>query len=138
MKTIVFISCVKKKKAVPCAALDFYDSAWFGKARGYAESLGPDKIYILSAKYGLAGAGQRICPYDETLNNMNAAQRKAWADRVLVQMRAAGINFNENAIFLAGRKYREHLIDRFTNAKVPMRELGIGKQLRFMSRRKLS
>ena len=135
MKKIVLISCVKKKRPVPCAAIDFYDSPWFQKARDYGSSLHPDEIYILSAKYGLARADQMLCPYDETLNAMNSMQRKAWAEKVLAQMKNAGIDFNDEVIFLAGQKYRENLIQKFANAVVPLRGLGIGKQLQFMKNR---
>jgi hypothetical protein len=133
MQKVVFISCVKRKKSTPCAAINFYDSSWFKKARDYAKSLNPDRIYILSAKHGLVDAAQEISPYDETLNKMGRAARTAWADKVLDQMERAGIDFNCNAIFLAGQRYRENLIHRFPNATVPMENMPIGKQLQFMT-----
>jgi len=135
MKKIVFISCVKSKKSIPCAAIDFYVSPWFKKARDYAKSLYPDKIYILSAKYGLVDSKHIISPYDETLNNMKSEQRKIWAEKVLAQIKNAGINFDDNVIFLAGQKYRENLIRNFINVEIPLRGLGIGKQLQVMAKR---
>jgi hypothetical protein len=134
MKIIVLIACVGSKKSSPCAALDLYDSAWFKKARDYAKSLRPDKIYILSAKYGLVDSAQILEWYDETLNNMKSKQRKAWAEKVLSQMSAAGIHFDDKVFFLAGKKYRENLIHKFSNAEVPLRGLGIGKQMQFMDK----
>jgi hypothetical protein len=134
MKTIVFIACVRRKESGPCAAVDFYDSAWFKKICDYAKSLCPDKIYILSTKYGLVDSEQILEGDDETLNNVTPKQRKVWAEKVLSQMSAAGIRFDDKVFFLAGKKYRENLIDNFSNAEVPMRGLGIGKQLQFMNK----
>jgi hypothetical protein len=41
---------------------------------------------------------------------------------------------NDEVIFLAGEKYRKHLLPVFIHTKVPLKGLGIGKQLQFLSR----
>jgi hypothetical protein len=132
MKKIVLISCVKAKKSESCIAIDFYISPWFKRARDYAKYLCPDEIYILSAEYGLVYSKQILYPYEKTLNNMKFVERKIWAQKVILQMKDAKIDFNDEIIFLAGAKYRENIINNFPNAKVPMKGLGIGKQLQFM------
>jgi hypothetical protein len=46
----------------------------------------PDKIFILSAKYGLLNPEQEIEPYNQTLNTMGAAQVKSWSENVLARL----------------------------------------------------
>lgn len=75
MKTIVLISCVSKKLNHAAKARDLYVSPLFKGNLAYAESLKPDVIYILSAKYGLLSQQDEITPYDVTLNAMNAAEK---------------------------------------------------------------
>ena len=50
---VVLLSCVKSKRARRCRAGDMYISPLFQKMMAYAESLRPNRIFILSAKYGL-------------------------------------------------------------------------------------
>lgn len=132
MKRIVLVSCVSVKKDESCQAWDLYDSAWFKKAKVYAKSLNPDKIYILSAKYGLLNPDEIIAPYNETLNNMTAMERKNWAEKVKQQMKNEGIKLTDKIIFLAGQRYRENLEEGFKKSEVPMRGLRIGQQMKFM------
>lgn len=62
---------------------------------------------------------------------MNKRQRKEWADKVIMQCKEKCISFDDEAIFLCGKKYREFLIDEFKNSKVPLEHMGIGEQLAF-------
>ena len=128
----VFISCVKSKKNKPSKASELYTSTLFKYSLRYALSLTKrDKIFILSAKYGLVKLDDIIQPYELSLKNMNKRQRKEWAYKVYKQLVREGIDFNEEAIFLCGKKYREFLITKFTNAKAPLKDLRFGKQLEF-------
>jgi len=67
-------------------AQDLYISALFQKNLQYAKSLNPDKIFILSAKYGLLKLDEEIEPYDKTLNRMRSYEIKEWANSVLSQL----------------------------------------------------
>ena len=49
----VFITCTSEKASHRCKAKDMYTSALFKKCWEYAQTLNPDKIYILSAKHHL-------------------------------------------------------------------------------------
>ncbi len=101
----------------------------------YAESLKPDAIYILSAKYGLVDPEQVIPPYNETLNTMKSGQVKDWALDVIDQMEGK-INFQKDEIiFLAGERYRKFLQPLCRNASVPLEGLGIGKQLSWLKKK---
>lgn len=127
---IIFISCVKKKADFPCKAKDLYISDLFRKSYNYAIKHA-DKVYILSAKYGLLHPDDVIEPYEKTLGSFSEAQRKAWARRAFEQFVNAGGDPNEQAMFLCGEKYRKHLMKMFPNSMAPLKGLGLGKQLKW-------
>lgn len=132
--TVYLVSCVSKKRAQECAARDLYVSALFCKARRYAEASGCP-WYILSAEYGLVSPDQIVAPYERTLNTMAVADRRAWAERVAVQL-AAAVPDLARVVFLAGERYREflaqHLIRRGVVVSIPMEGLRIGEQLSWL------
>ena len=67
MAKIVLLSCTKSKLDKPCPAKDMYSpSPMFQKTKAYGEALKPDKMFILSAKYGLLPMDKQIEPYDLT------------------------------------------------------------------------
>lgn len=115
-------------------AKDLYISPFFKKNYAYARSLNPDKIFILSAKYGLVEKDEVIAPYDLTLNTMNKKERSLWAERVVEQLKGKVSFKKDEAIFLAGEKYREDLFPLFTKASAPLQGLGIGRQLQWLDR----
>lgn len=132
MKKVVLISCVSTKLPRKAKAKDLYISPLFKMNFAYAQSLQPDAIYILSAKYGLVHPDQEIDTYNETLNTMKSIQVKDWALDVIDQAHGK-IDFrNDEIIFLAGDKYRKFLQPLSRNARVPMEGLGIGKQLAWL------
>ena len=135
MKTIVLLSCVKQKLSVPAIAKEIYISDFFQKTFKYAESLRPDKIFILSAKHHLLSPEQKIEPYELTLNNMRVAERKKWASNVTEQLNDQADLENDKFIFLAGQKYREFLVPAIKKFEVPMQGLQIGKQLSWLKRK---
>lgn len=136
-RTVTFVSCVATKLSEPAPARDLYTSPWFRKARLYAErSAAP--WFVLSAAYGLVSPDQVISPYDETLNHMPVVSRRRWSESVLAAL-AVTAPAMEVAILLAGRRYREFLQggleNRSVEVDVPMRGMGIGKQLAWLSMR---
>lgn len=135
MRTIVLIACSKQKQAKPAPARDLYSSPLFRKSLAHAESLGADAIYVLSAKHGLLSADQIVAPYDETLSAMSRHDTRAWSQRVLAQLTAVCDVKQDRIIFLAGKTYRQDLLVHMTNFEVPMKGLGIGQQLQFLTRK---
>jgi hypothetical protein len=135
MKTIILISCAKKKKHCKAKAKDLYTSQLFKKSLRYAEYQNPDKIFILSAKHELLDLETEIEWYDKTLNKMTATEVKAWAERVLEQLKQQADLNADRFIILAGDKYRKHLIPHLKNKKIPLLGLGFGKQLQFLKRK---
>ena len=135
-KTVALVACVSKKRSTPSPARDLYISDWFLKASIYARHAA-DEWYILSAKYGLIRPDAMIEPYDETLNTMPIAARRAWAKKVLYALRER-LESGDIVIILAGTKYREHLVapirEMGCDVEIPMEGLRIGEQLSWLSR----
>ena len=132
MEKIVLISCVSKKLSKKSKAQDLYISPLFQYNLKYAKSLKPDKILILSAKYGLLNLDEEIEPYNETLNGMNSNEVKEWANSVLNELSKVCDIKKDEFIFFAGDKYRKYLISHINNYKIPLKGLGIGKQLKYL------
>jgi hypothetical protein len=80
---IALISCSKEKKNYPCPAHELYSASnLFSLSYQYAKKYA-DKIYILSAKYGLVAEDCILKPYNQTLNEMGRQQQLSWANSVL-------------------------------------------------------
>ncbi len=133
MRTVVLISCVSQKLDYKSKAKDLYVSTLFKKNIAYAEKLQPDKVYILSAKYGLLRLDDMIEPYDLTLNTMKAKEKKVWSNDVLGQLKKVEDVSNTKFIFLAGVNYRKYLVEHMPYYEVPMKGLPIGKQLQYLT-----
>ena len=132
MRHMVLIACGKRKGSVRDRARDLYQGELFRKSLAYAQSLSPDAIYILSAKHGLLALDAEVDPYDVTLKVMNKEQRAAWASSVLRQLRQVAHPTEDRFTFLAAEAYRKQLLPHLTHHQIPMRGLGIGRQLRFL------
>ena len=131
----VFISCVKTKRSSRCMAKDMYISPLFKKAYQYALKFVPeDKIYILSAKYGLTHSSQLIDPYEKTLNAEKDKERKVWAYNVIQQMKAKGISLDASIMLLGGVNYTKYLSIVLKNASCPLKGLSMGKTLQWYNK----
>lgn len=135
IKKIVLISCVKSKMDRPAKAKDLYTSPYFKYNLAYAYKLKPDSIFILSAKYGLVELDQVIAPYEKTLKNMPAREKKAWAEQVLASLRKRASLKADYFIILAGNDYRENLIPELCHYEVPFIGLDLFQQLHELKRR---
>ena len=135
-KKIVLISCVSKKETEACKAKDMYLSPLFKMSWEYAKQFSPDKVFILSAKHHLLDPEQRIDPYNVTLYTFAAAERKAWAQRVLSGLEAAGLDLeHDEFVLLAGKKYYEYLLGEggIRNFTLPLHgHGGIGCILKYL------
>ena len=133
MAKIVLISCVSKKLNHKSKAQDLYVSSLFQKNLRYAKLLNPDKIFILSAEYGLLSLNEEVEPYDKTLNKMSSNEIKEWANSVIIQLQKVSDLDNDEFLFLAGDNYRKFLLPHIKDYKIPMLGLGIGKQLKWLT-----
>lgn len=136
MAKIVLISCVKSKQPYKCTAETMYISPLFRGMLGYARQLNPDKIFILSAKYGLLKLADEIEPYEQTLATMKKVERQIWAQGVLTQLRDEADLLRDEFTFLAGAHYRSELVPHIRNVAVPMRGLGLGLQKQWLKRQR--
>lgn len=102
---IALISCSKLKADHPCSARELYaPSQLFSLSYQYAKR-NADKVYILSAKYGLVEETDVIAPYDLTLADLPEHRQRDWANYVLAQM-GERFNLEHNTfLILAGRCY---------------------------------
>ena len=132
MARIVLISCVSKKLNYRAKAGELYTSPLFKMGLSYACSLNPDKIYILSAKYGLLDLETEIEPYEVTLNKMPDREIRKWAEKVVEDLKKTANLKSDEFIFLAGDRYRKYIAAHLAKYSVPMKGLGIGKQLKFL------
>jgi len=126
---VYLVACVSQKLDRRARAADLYRSDWFRKARTYVEEAGAP-WYVLSAAHGLVPPSKRLNPYDVTLRDLSAAERRLWGEKTVSQLRRAiGARHPGPIVFLAGRLYREPLLafagDR---AAIPMQGMGIGQQ----------
>lgn len=129
---VVVLTCSKKKHQQPVRAKYLYNSDYFRSSYKYAQSLDPDEIFILSAKYHLVRPYQIIHPYDLSMNQMSASDRRKWAQIVLHKLEQVSNIRNTHFTFLGAYKYREHLIPHISNYSTPTAGMGIGKQLQWL------
>lgn len=126
---IVFLSCTKSKLKGAHLAKDIYSSPLFNKSYQYAQSLKPDKILILSAKYGVLELDDVISDYEETLNSKPDRHIKQWSYNVCKQLESKGISYNEEVMFLTGENYHKYIKLKFVNKHIPLQGLSLGRRL---------
>ena len=144
MKRIVLISCVSKKGINRAKAKDLYKSTLFKYSLAYANSLHPDKIYILSALHHLLELETEIEPYDVTLCNvpknkrkaglkvLNPEEKKAWGDIVIEQLSNQADIKNDHFIILAGQEYIKPIAEHLSHIELPLNGLGQGNRVKFL------
>jgi len=132
-RPVHLVACVGQKLPHAARAGHLYQSDWFRKARAYAMMKG-GRWFILSALHGLVPPSRSIEPYNVTLADMTAAERRAWGERVSAQLDEQ-IGPRTPVVFLAGRLYRDPLTAwAGSRAIVPMEGLGIGEQKAWLAR----
>lgn len=121
------IACSQSKLDTAAQARDLYTGQAFKMARQLAERTGRPYL-ILSALYGLVEPMQALAPYNLYLGTASKAFRAQWAQDVNAALAQRGIT---HAVALAGAAYLDGLsidLDR------PLKGLGIGQQLGYLSR----
>lgn len=136
MTTIALVGCAAAKLSRPAPARDLYVSQLFKKAAAYAEA-NSDRWYVLSAKYGLVASDKVIEPYDAKLGTKTGPPIWDWASMVRDQLNDELWRTGEplaELLVLAGEQYRTFLrLDNWPR-RVPMKGLGIGQQLGYLTR----
>jgi len=133
VKRIGLVACAKSKRDKALPAKELYSSELFKKTIRYSHR-SYDRWYILSAKYGLVEPDTVLQPYDETLNSKPFGERRRWADKTAKQLESILPGPDQCLVFFhAGATYREFLfeklVERGYHCEIPLKGLGIGKQL---------
>jgi len=125
---IALISCTKRKKTYKCPARELYsESPWFCEAYYYAK-LVTDRIFILSAKYGLVPENMIIEPYNETLRNKEIEERRVWGQMILDGLGKVSDLEQDEFIILAGRSYYENLLPHLVHVELPLGHMRQGER----------
>lgn len=78
-----------------------------------------------------------IEPYNLTLNEMTAAKRRAWGEKVTAELRRH-YEEGDQVVLLAGQRYHEQVIPALRQwacrVEVPLEGLGIGQQKAWLKR----
>jgi hypothetical protein len=86
-----------------------------------------DKIFILSVKYGLVSEDRVIEPYNETLKEKSAQERRNWGDIVLNELRKVSDIEHDNFIVLAGKVYNENLLPHLSKFWLLLKGKALGE-----------
>ena len=127
------VACGKGRLGHGAPARAFYNGSLFRKASGYAAAR-YDAWFVLSPMHHLVAPDHWVEPYDLSLRHLTRAEREAWADEVVRQLRERGLE--EAEFFLhAGENYADPLGRRLGRTRRPLRGLGIGRQLAWYKER---
>jgi len=126
---ITLIGCVKKKVAYKTKAELLYDSTLFKYSLRYAKQES-DKVFILSAKYGLISLDTVIDPYEVTLNTFSEQEIMVWSKRIYKQLKTMKLLDND-FLYLCGNNYKKYLIE-WIPGEDPMRGLSLGYRIQWL------
>lgn len=155
-KPVYLVGCGKRKRAEVSTAAALYTGDLFRKSFDYAIAqvdgpvLSLSHVLILSAKHGVLGMLDHIEPYDVTLSDMTAAERRAWGAGVTHRLaevfgtpvEGGGVwppMGRRHFVILAGRLYRDPITPMIEASgstwEAPMAGLSIGQQLAWLKAR---
>jgi hypothetical protein len=136
---VYLVASSKSKRSHYTQMQYLYTGDLFQKSRRYVLQEIRDRRdtwRIISAKYGKIAPGWFGHPYDLSINDLSADERRAWAQDLADELCGRR---RTHFVFLAGKRYREHLIPRLQAeghpCSVPMRGLGIGEQKAWLKKR---
>lgn len=125
--TTAIVGCSKSKIETdePVPASELYDSVYFDKRWSYATAI-TDDVCILSAKHGIVQPDTLLSPYDVSIYDLSADERRALAETIDASQ------FNAQIVVLAGQHYVD-IIERACSGTEQTVEApldgGIGEQL---------
>ncbi len=134
MTRVGLVGCSSTKLKRPAPARELYTSQLFRKASAYAE-LTCDRWYVLSAKHGLVSPDTVLDPYDMRLGTADAPPVHDWAWVVRGQLLQELAEVPDvELVILAGDQYQTVIRPAWWPYEIPMKGLGIGQQLGFLTR----
>lgn len=139
MKKVYLIACTKSKQDYLCVAREmYYKSSLYRLSYEYAINRVDDEnsqIYILSALHHLLPLYKVIEPYNKTLKDMKAAEKKEWGKIVYNKMKETFDMDNTHFVFLTGKEYMKPITNylesyQYSNP-IPL-HYGIGSRMRWL------
>ncbi|HHV96807.1 MAG TPA: hypothetical protein GXX37_10115 [Clostridiaceae bacterium] len=118
---IALLQCTSRKKSNKCQASELYSESPRFRLSYTLAKLVANKIYILSAKYGLVPENMIIEPYNETLKDKSALERLVWAEKVLNDLRNVSDLECDEFIFLTSEVYHENLVPHLSHLWFPLK-----------------
>lgn len=137
---VALLGCSKTKRDTPGMAMDVYTGTLFQLSRAYAlEVLKADLVFILSAKHVVLSLFDTIAPYDQSMTDLSAKDRRDWgliagAEIICRLERSWDIKAPSafRWVILAGSQYTKPLAPFFSGYNIdpetPLAGIGIGKQ----------
>ena len=128
---VALIACTKSKtyeSYIPAKKL-YWASNLFRLSYTYAKEVWrADKIYILSAKYGLIRDHEVVSYYEMTLTDLSKEKQKEWGVRILKQLREMDSQF----LVLAGLNYQRPIDFAGLRAIFPGAGMSIGSKMSWL------
>lgn len=128
---ISFVACCKLKSNKKTTAEKMYVSSLFKLSLKYAKEHS-DKVFILSAKYGLLALDNIIEPYNETLNTKTDDEIKEWSKKIIKSIKKLKLE-KSKFLYLCGSNYKKYL-EKELIGKDPMKGLGLGYRLQWLKK----
>ena len=126
---IALLACTKAKKNYSCCAKELYSASHlFNLSYQYAKVF-CDKIYILSAKYGLVEENMYLEPYDLTLNAMSKKERILWSNMVFEKLAHLEDIEKSTFVILAGKNYYLYFYRKLKRYELPLDRLSFGNRM---------
>lgn len=68
------------------------------------------------------------------MKEKNEHDKKVWAYKVIVKMKSKKIDLEKDEFYIfAGLEYRKYLCQKIKNYKVPLKDLSITKQMKYLT-----
>jgi hypothetical protein len=124
---IALLSCTSSKKNYKCETCELYsESPRFRLAYEYAKLIA-DRVFILSAKYGLLQEFDIIEPYNEILNEKTTQERRLWSDKVINELKVVSNLQEDEFIVIAGESYNEFILPELKQYWQPLKGKALGE-----------
>ncbi|HET7522324.1 MAG TPA: hypothetical protein VFJ73_03260 [Bacillales bacterium] len=135
---IGLLATARKKLSHPAPVTEFYNSPLFRKSVQYAMAY-YERVYFYNAKDGLLLPEQIMQPYDVSIKTFSASEKRQWAKMVIKGLQQYEHPDDVTIYLHGGYVYRKFLEPELRKSGytyvVPLKGLGIGKQLAWYDRR---
>ena len=118
---IALVTCVASKAEKPCPAEKMYLGPDFQRYMETARTYHPDRLFILSGKYGLLEPTTIIEPYDVDLNKVSEQQLRSWSDTVLKNLEQVSDLKKDYYVLIASPVYYQYLIQPISRYTIPLK-----------------